>query len=292
MDQAISFDHVTHTYQAKTPYAQDALNDVSVTIAENSFTAIIGHTGSGKSTLVQHINALLKPTQGTIKVHDKLITPTTTNKNLKEFRRHVGMVFQFPEKQLFEETVIKDIMFGPKNYGVSEADAKHAAVDAMNLVGLDQSLAEKSPFDLSGGQMRRVAIAGVLAMRPEILILDEPTAGLDPQGHKEMMTLAQRLHDHDRMTIILVTHQMDDVVNYASQVIVMDRGKIVKTGSPAQIFADPEWVYERQLNLPSSAEFAQRLIDAGIPMGKLPLTVSQLADRIAELVAKGDSMNE
>lgn len=292
MDKAISFEQVTHTYQANTPYAQNALADVSLVIPNNSFTAIIGHTGSGKSTFVQHINALLKPTKGSVQVLGKVITSATTNKNLKAFRQHVGMVFQFPEKQLFEETVIKDIMFGPKNYGVNDADAQQAAKSAMKLVGLDESLAEKSPFDLSGGQMRRVAIAGVLAMKPEILILDEPTAGLDPRGHKEIMDLAQQLHDKDQMTIILVTHQMDDVVNYASQVVVMDEGKIVKTGTAAEIFADPGWVYKMQLNLPSSAEFAQKLVDAGVPIGKLPLTIDQLATKISQLVAEGADTDE
>ncbi|KRL22258.1 energy-coupling factor ABC transporter ATP-binding protein [Lentilactobacillus kisonensis] len=292
MDKAISFNQVTHTYQANTPYAQNALDNISLEIPTNSFTAIIGHTGSGKSTLVQHINALLKPTQGSVTVYNRSITPTTTNKNLKELRRHVGMVFQFPEKQLFEETVIKDIMFGPKNYGMVDAEAEQAAIEAMKLVGLDKSLSEKSPFDLSGGQMRRVAIAGVLAMKPEVLILDEPTAGLDPRGHKEIMDLASYLHDHDHITIILVTHQMDDVVNYASEVVVMDKGKIVQTGTPAEVFADPKWVYRMQLNLPTSAEFAQQLIDAGVPIGQLPLTIDQLADRITELARKGENPDD
>lgn len=288
MDQTISFKQVTHTYQANTPFSQDALDQVSLTIPAHSFTAIIGHTGSGKSTLVQHINALLKPTSGEIEVYGRTIIPTTTNKNLKELRKHVGMVFQFPEKQLFEESVIKDIMFGPKNYGASEADAEKDAEDAMQLVGLDESLRDKSPFDLSGGQMRRVAIAGVLAMKPEILILDEPTAGLDPRGHKEIMDLAQELHDHRGLTIILVTHQMDDVVDYASDVIVMDRGKIVKHGKPSDIFADPKWVYQMHLDLPSSAEFATRLVKAGIHLKQTPLTIEKLADEIAELV-KGEA---
>lgn len=292
MDQEISFNQVTHTYQADTPFAQNALDKVSLKIAPNSFTAIIGHTGSGKSTLVQHINALLKPTFGEIEVYGRQITPSTTNKNLKQLRKHVGMVFQFPEKQLFEESVIKDIMFGPKNYGASDADAEKSAVEAMKLVGLDASLRDQSPFDLSGGQMRRVAIAGVLAMNPEILILDEPTAGLDPRGHKEIMDLAQGLHDHRNMTIILVTHQMDDVVDYASDVIVMDRGQVVKHGTPSEIFADPKWVYEMHLDLPSSGEFATRLIRAGVPLEKTPLTIENLADEIVHLIQGGNHTDE
>lgn len=289
MDQTINFKQVTHTYQAGTPFAQNALSQVSVTIAGGSFTAIIGHTGSGKSTLVQHINALLKPTAGEIKVSGRTITPATTNKNLKQLRKHVGMVFQFPEKQLFEETVIKDIMFGPKNYGVSDEEARLDAKRAMGLVGLDGSLQDKSPFDLSGGQMRRVAIAGVLAMKPEILILDEPTAGLDPRGHKEIMDLAEKLHQQQGMTIILVTHQMDDVVDYASDVIVMDQGKVVKHGEPKDIFSDPEWVYDMHLDLPSAAEFACRLITAGVPLKTIPLTIDKLADTIVGVIQGGQS---
>lgn len=289
MDTAVSFSQVTHTYQANTPFAQNALDDITLQIEKGSFTAIIGHTGSGKSTLVQHINALLKPTSGQIDVLGKMISPETTNKNLKAFRRRVGMVFQFPEKQLFEETVLKDIKFGPKNYGVSDQDAEAAAHEAMELVGLDKSFSDHSPFDLSGGQMRRVAIAGVLAMNPEILILDEPTAGLDPKGHREIMDLAKFLNQKKQITIILITHQMDDVIDYASNVIVMDQGKVVKVGPPEQIFNDPEWVYHMQLDLPSSAEFAQQLKLAGVDLGELPLTVEQLANKIAHLVGKGDT---
>ncbi|KRM10519.1 energy-coupling factor transporter ATPase [Lentilactobacillus farraginis] len=289
MDSAISFSKVTHTYQANTPFAHNALNNVTLQIPKQSFTAVIGHTGSGKSTLVQHINALLKPTTGHLEVLGKIIDAKTTNKNLKAFRKRVGMVFQFPEKQLFEETVLKDVMFGPKNYGASEESAKKAALDAMKLVGLDLSLSDHSPFDLSGGQMRRVAIAGVLAMSPEILILDEPTAGLDPRGHREIMDLAKYLNQNKQMTIILITHQMDDVVDYATNVIVMDKGEAVKVGPPEQTFADPTWIYQMQLDLPSSAEFAQQLKHAGVDISEnhLPLTIDQLANRLVQLVGKG-----
>lgn len=277
MDKEISFSNVNHVYEPDSPLAKLALDNVNLTINRGSFTAIIGHTGSGKSTLAQHINALIKPTSGSIQVGAYEITNHTTNKNLKRFRQHVGMVFQFPEKQLFAETVIKDVMFGPQNYGQTPADAQQAAIAALKLVNIDEELFEKSPFDLSGGQMRRVAIAGVLAMNPEILILDEPTAGLDPEGHREIMTLVKKLNTDRNVTIILVTHQMEDVVSYATHVIVMESGKIVKDGRVIDVFADPEWLKDKQLTLPKAAQFAVAL---GIKREGLPLTVDELANAI------------
>ena len=202
----IRFEQVDFTYQPNTPFEHRALFDINLAIKEGSFTALIGHTGSGKSTLLQHLNALLKPTKGTVNIGERVITPQTDNKNLKPIRKKVGIVFQFPESQLFEETVEKDIAFGPKNFGVSLEEANQIAKDTLKLVGLDESYLERSPFDLSGGQMRRVAIAGVLAMQPEVLVLDEPTAGLDPQGRKEMMDMFWRLHKERGLTLVLVTH--------------------------------------------------------------------------------------
>ncbi|MCY9806652.1 energy-coupling factor transporter ATPase [Lentilactobacillus senioris] len=282
----IKFQNVNYVYHADSPDAHQALNNINLTLTEGSFTAIIGHTGSGKSTLIQHINALIKPTSGEVSVGDYVITNKTTNKNLRPLRQKVGMVFQFPEKQIFEETVIKDIMFGPLNYGATEAEAKQAALNAMNLVGLPQQYQDQSPIDLSGGQMRRVAIAGVLAMNPSILILDEPTAGLDPRGHADIMALVARLHDEMGITIILVTHQMDDVVQYAEQVVVMSHGEITKQGSPQDIFADLKWVRQMQLTLPTSAEFAEQLKLAGFPLTSRPLTLTDLTNAIvAELGA-------
>ena len=198
---------MSFTYQAGTPFAGDGIKDVSGTIHDGSYTAIIGHTGSGKSTILQHLNALLKPTSGTVTIGDKVITNETSNKNLKPLRQKVGMVFQFAENQLFEQTVAKDIAFGPQNFGVSEQDALALADKMITMVGLPHDVLEKSPFDLSGGQMRRVAIAGVLAMQPEVLVLDEPTAGLDPAGRHEMMQMFERLHREEGQTIVLVTHQ-------------------------------------------------------------------------------------
>ncbi|KRM93129.1 Fe(3+)-transporting ATPase [Lentilactobacillus senioris DSM 24302 = JCM 17472] len=276
----IKFQNVNYVYHEDSPDAHQALKDINLTLTEGSFTAIIGHTGSGKSTLIQHINALIKPTSGEVSVGDYVITHKTTNKNLRPLRQKVGMVFQFPEKQIFEETVIKDIMFGPLNYGATEAEAKQAALNAMDLVGLPQQYQDQSPIDLSGGQMRRVAIAGVLAMNPSILILDEPTAGLDPRGHADIMALVARLHDEMGITIILVTHQMDDVVQYAEQVVVMSHGEITKQGSPQDIFADLKWVRQMQLTLPTSAEFAEQLKLAGFPLPSRPLTLTDLTNAI------------
>lgn len=237
----ISFENVNYIYQANTPLENIGLIDINVTIPSHTYTALIGHTGSGKSTFVQHINALLKPTSGEIKIGDRIITKDTSNKNLKSLRKQVGMVFQFPESQLFEETVKKDIMFGPLNFGMSESEAERMAIKSLKQVGLPEEYLDKSPFDLSGGQMRRVAIAGVLASNPEILILDEPTAGLDPKGRFEMMELFNNLYKQGK-SIFLVTHQMEDVVNYANNVLVFNQNKLVKNGTPEEIFNDANWI--------------------------------------------------
>lgn len=279
----IHFNEVDFIYQPNTPFEQRALFDVNFTVKDGSYTAIVGHTGSGKSTLLQHLNALVKPTKGTVIIGDRTITPTTDNKNLKPIRKKVGIVFQFPEAQLFEETVAKDIAFGPKNFGVSEAAAMKRAADMMSLVGLDQSYLERSPFELSGGQMRRVAIAGVLAMEPEVLVLDEPTAGLDPQGRKEMMDMFQQLHEEQGMTIVLVTHLMDDVASYADQVMVLEKGHVVKSGSPKEVFQDTDWLKEKQLGVPTAAAFAEKLKTKGVSFNELPLTAEALADALVAM---------
>ncbi|MBL1224920.1 energy-coupling factor ABC transporter ATP-binding protein [Enterococcus sp. BWR-S5] len=276
----IRFEQVDFTYQPNTPFEQRALFDIDLLIKDGSYSAIVGHTGSGKSTLLQHLNALVKPTKGTVTIGDRVITPETDNKNLKPLRKKVGIVFQFPEAQLFEETVAKDIAFGPQNFGASEEEGRKLAEEMLKLVGLDESYLERSPFELSGGQMRRVAIAGVLAMEPEVLVLDEPTAGLDPQGRKEMMEMFWKLHKEKGMTIVLVTHLMDDVANYANQVFVLEKGRIVKTGKPGDVFQDTQWLKEKQLGVPTAAEFAERLAERGFAMSKLPLTADELADLI------------
>lgn len=277
----ITFDHVSYTYQAGTPFAGDGIKDVSVTIRDRSYTAIIGHTGSGKSTLLQHLNALVKPTSGTVTIGERQITNETSNKHLKPLRKRVGMVFQFAENQLFEQTVAKDIAFGPMNFGATEEEALALAKRMVSLVGLPETVLDQSPFDLSGGQMRRVAIAGVLAMEPEVLVLDEPTAGLDPAGRQEMMTMFAKLHEEQHLTIVLVTHQMDDVADYADTVLVMDQGQLVKTGTPRDVFADSQWLADHQLGLPKAAKMANKLQQQGFSFAELPLTATELAQALA-----------
>ncbi|WP_334331719.1 energy-coupling factor transporter ATPase [Companilactobacillus sp. HBUAS59544] len=279
----ITFKQVTHSYDVNSPVANLGLDDVSLKIQDKKFTAIVGQTGSGKSTLVRHINALLKPTSGTITVGKRVITPETNNKNLKPLRKDVGMVFQFPESQLFEETVEKDIMFGPMNFGATEDEAKAAAEEMIKLVGMDADYLQKSPFDLSGGQMRRVAIAGVLASRPETIILDEPTAGLDPVGRREIMDLFKGLNEDGR-TIILITHNMDDVADYADEMAVMNQGKLVGSGKPVDVFNNQTLLDNDWLTLPKSAQFAQDLAKKGFAFSKLPITVTQLASEIKQQV--------
>lgn len=286
----IRFKQVDFTYQPNTPFEQRALFDINLTIKDGSYTAIVGHTGSGKSTLLQHLNALIKPTKGTVTIGERVITPETNNKNLKPIRKKVGIVFQFPEAQLFEETVERDIAFGPKNFGVSDEDAAKLAAEMIELVGLDKSYLTRSPFELSGGQMRRVAIAGVLAMEPEVIVLDEPTAGLDPQGRKEMMDMFLRLHQEKGITIVLVTHLMDDVANFADHVVVLEKGKVVKSGSPSEVFEDTQWLRKKQLGIPAVTTFAEKLISKGFSFDQLPLTVDELADDLMQVLKKaGDS---
>ncbi|MGX7152042.1 MULTISPECIES: energy-coupling factor ABC transporter ATP-binding protein [Enterococcus] len=273
----IRFEQVDFTYQPNSPFEQRVLFDLDFQIKDGSYHALVGHTGSGKSTILQHLNALLKPTKGTVTIGDRVITPTTNNKNLKPLRKKVGIVFQFPESQLFEETVAKDIMFGPKNFGVSEEDAAKLAEEYIELVGLPLETLKKSPFDLSGGQMRRVAIAGVLAMEPEVLVLDEPTAGLDPQGRREMMAMFAHLQKEKQLTIVLVTHLMDDVADFADYVTVLEKGRVVKQGTPNDVFQDVAWLEEKQLGVPTAAAFAKRLQEKGWTFNELPLTAEALA---------------
>lgn len=282
MAMDIRFKQVGFAYQAGTPFEMRALHDVTFSVKDGSYVAIIGHTGSGKSTILQHLNALLKPTEGLVELGDKTIDSTTGNKDLKPLRKKVGIVFQFPEAQLFEETVEKDIAFGPKNFGVSEEEALKIASEVVKTVGLPEDVLKKSPFDLSGGQMRRVAIAGVLAMKPDVLVLDEPTAGLDPKGRLEMMEMFYKLNKEQHMTIVLVTHQMNDVSDYADHVIVIESGNVVKEGSPKEVFSDASWLLEKQLGVPTTLAFVEKLKEKGWSTDKMPLTLDELAEAILE----------
>ncbi|PGZ94117.1 energy-coupling factor ABC transporter ATP-binding protein [Bacillus sp. AFS029533] len=280
----ITFEKVGYTYQPKTPFEHRALYDIDVTIPNGSYYAVIGHTGSGKSTFLQHLNGLLQPTEGIAKIDDITLLPDKKNKNLKSLRKKVGLVFQFPEQQLFEETVEKDICFGPMNFGVSEEEAKKRAKDLIEKVGLSEEYLIKSPFELSGGQMRRIAIAGVLAMEPEVLVLDEPTAGLDPSGQKALMDMFYQLHKEKGLTIILVTHSMEDAARYADTIHVLQKGTTYLKGSPLEVFSYEKELEEIGLQIPLSLKFHQELNQKlGINEKATSLTIEQLANYIANL---------
>ncbi|WP_332649190.1 energy-coupling factor ABC transporter ATP-binding protein [Lysinibacillus sp. 54212] len=281
----IKLQQVGYAYSKGTPFEKHALFDVNLAISQGSYQAIIGHTGSGKSTILQHFNGLLKPSSGTVQIGERIIEAGKKAKELKPIRQKVGIVFQFPEHQLFEETVLKDIMFGPMNFGVTEAEAEVRARQLIQLVGLPENVLEKSPFDLSGGQMRRVAIAGVLAMQPEVIVLDEPTAGLDPRGQQEIMDMFYKLHKERGLTTILVTHSMEDAARYADHVAIMHEGKCVLTGAPRELFADAETLQQYRLELPRVVRFQrkiERVMD--VRLAKVCLTEEELAAEIARVV--------
>lgn len=287
---SIIFRKVSHTYSPKTPFEYEALNKIDLTFGDGKMIAIIGHTGSGKSTLVQHMNALLLPTSGEVQVDDYIVKPLK-NKGLKQLRKRVGLVFQFPEYQLFENTVEKDIILGPKNFGVGEEECKEIAKKVIKQVGLDESYLEVSPFELSGGQKRRVAIAGILAMNPDVLVLDEPTAGLDPNGAKEMLDLFVSLNKQGK-TILIVTHEMDYVLEYCQECVVMKDGDVVYQGTPTSLFADNDILEKCELDCPSSFELAKKLKEKGmiLDLSKIK-NVETLAKEIAR-VKKAGANNE
>ncbi|PPA68632.1 energy-coupling factor ABC transporter ATP-binding protein [Jeotgalibacillus proteolyticus] len=280
----ISLQEVEYRYAAGSPFEKKAVENVSFTVSSGECVAVIGHTGSGKSTILLHLNALLKPTSGSVVIGDRTVKAGRKEKDLKPIRQKVGIVFQFPEQQLFEETVLKDICYGPMNFGVSEEEAKCRAVYWIKQVGLSEEILQESPFDLSGGQMRRVAIAGVLAMEPEVLVLDEPTAGLDPRGRKEMMNMFFRLHKERKMTMILVTHSMEDAADYADKVVVLHKGKKVHEGTPRELFSDAERLSEWGLGVPEVVRF-QRMLEAkaGRKLPGICLSIEELAASFSEL---------
>ena len=259
----ITLEHVSHTYQPGSPFQAAALCDVSLTIRRGDFLALIGHTGSGKSTLAQHINGLLRPTAGRVLLDGQDIEEKGFSK--KQLRQRVGLVFQYPEHQLFEETVAKDVAFGPRNLGLSAQETADRVREALERVGLPyDEIAEKSPFELSGGQMRRAAMAGVLAMRPEMLVLDEPAAGLDPQSREEMLQMIARLHAQGD-GIVMISHSMDDVARYATRAVVMEKGRAVMEGTPAQVFRQAERLEEMGLEVPAVCRMGLALRAAGVP---------------------------
>lgn len=276
---SITVENLTYTYSKGLPNETRALEDVSFQLEPGEFAAVIGHTGSGKSTLMQQLNGLLRPDSGKITVGEVCITDPSTK--MTEVRRKVGLVFQYPEYQLFEETVAKDVAFGPKQVGMTGEELDRVVEESIRLTGLDyEEVKERSPFELSGGQKRRVAIAGVLAMKPEILILDEPTAGLDPSAHRDVLELIRRIHRQEKMTILLVSHNMGDIAKLADRVLVMNRGRLVMNGSPAEVFAWGKQLREMGLGLPPATEFMERLKDRMPGIDAAQLSIEDAAKEI------------
>lgn len=282
----IKIEHLNYIYQQGMPYEMHALNDINLEIPDGDFTAIIGHTGSGKSTLIQHLNGLIKPTSGKIFINGVEITDSKTN--MKEIRQKVGLVFQYPENQLFEETVYKDIAFGPKNIGLSNEEIDKRVKEAIHAVNLDEDILEKSPFELSGGQKRRVAIAGVISMHPEILILDEPTAGLDPKGRDRLLDLLTSLHEDTDMTVILVSHSMEDVAKVAKNIVVMNNGSIYMHAPVANVFEKGEELEKIGLSIPQVTMLINRLRQMGAELPKDIYTVKYATNILSEAM-KGKS---
>lgn len=277
---SIEIRNITHIYMEKTPYEKLALDDVSLIIEEGSFTAIAGHTGSGKSTLMQHVNGLLSPDKGSVYIDGMDINKK--GKAALEARRSVGFVFQYPEQQLFEETVAKDIAFGPKNFGLSEDEIEKRVKEAMEFVELDyEEYKNKSPFELSGGQMRRVAIAGIVALKPKYLVLDEPTAGLDPRLKANLLNKIKKLHDREKMTIIMVSHNMDDIAELADKVAVMNHGKLMMYDVPDRVFANRQIIQEAGLLEPEVMQLLQKIKDRGLDIN---VNVLNKKDALSEIL--------
>ena len=287
---AITVEHLSHVYSQGTPFEKTAVDDVSLTIEEGEFVGIIGHTGSGKSTLIQHFNGLLKPTSGRILVdgRDMWADP----KKIREFRFQVGLVFQYPEYQLFEETVAKDIAFGPTNMGLSPQEVQLRVQEAARFVGLRSDKLEKSPFELSGGQKRRVAIAGVMAMNPKVLILDEPTAGLDPRGRDKVLGEIKQYHKAQGNTVLLVSHSMEDIARYADRVLVMNKGKLAMFDTTEKVFARAEELSAMGLAVPQISRICKGLADRGLNIDPNCYTIEQATAQLLALRSrKGDDQN-
>ena len=283
---AITFKSLSYIYDEGMPYAHHALKDINLNIEEGKITAIIGKTGSGKSTLVEHLNALLVPSSGSLEIEDTIILPGKKNKGLKALRKKVGLVFQFSEYQLFEETILKDVAFGPKNYGASEQEAIAKAKLALKMVGIDESYYETSPFDLSGGQKRRIAIAGILALEPKIIVLDEPTAGLDPKGSQEMIDLFIKLNKKAGITVILVTHDNEIVYNYADNTVLMADGEVKYSGNTLELFNDKEKVKEFNILEPKILSVKNALNDKGFKIPSNVRTIEELAKYLSKELRK------
>lgn len=283
---AITFKSLSYIYDEGMPYAHHALKDIDLNIEEGKITAIIGKTGSGKSTLVEHLNALLVPSSGSLEIEDTIILPGRKNKGLKALRKKVGLVFQFSEYQLFEETILKDVAFGPKNYGASEQEAIAKAKLALKMVGIDESYYETSPFDLSGGQKRRIAIAGILALEPKIIVLDEPTAGLDPKGSQEMIDLFVKLNKKAGITVILVTHDNEIVYNYADNTVLMADGEVKYSGNTLELFNDKEKVKVFNILEPKILSVKNALNDKGFKIPSNVRTIDELAKYLSKELKK------
>ena len=278
----IEVENLTHVYNDGTSMSRKALDNVSFKIDDGEFVAIIGHTGSGKSTLIQHLNALTKPTSGRVLLDGEDIN--VDKSKLKQIRQKVGLVFQYPEYQLFEMTVFKDVCFGPENMGLSEEEVKKRAVRALNLVGLDESYYEKSPFELSGGQKRRAAIAGILAMGPKVLVLDEPTAGVDPKGHNEILGAINNMHNETGLTVILVSHSMEDVARLADRIIVLNNGKVALMGTPREVFSKVNELEEMGLAAPQTSYVMKGLKEKGINVPEDIYTVEEASEVLYDLL--------